>query len=120
MLNHTHNNNNIIKIIPQRHFEIHVFYYTSRSKSIGEGGNCTLLKIAARLRGPGNSDRKTVEMEYTEKNKLCVEQYEALIREKYKEPIDGKFEDATASIFEGLKQPEDEESSDDSELEPSG
>ena len=42
---------------------------------------------------------------------LCVEQYEALIREKYKEPIDGKFEDATA------KQPEDEESSDDSELE---
>ena len=59
----------------------------------------------------------TVEMEYTEKNKLCVEQYEALIREKYKEPIDGRFEDATASILEGLKQPEDEENSDNSELE---
>ena len=48
---------------------------------------------------------------------LGVEQYEALTREKYQEPIDGKFEDATASIFEGLKQPQDEESSEDSELE---
>ena len=28
-----------------------------RSKSIGEGGNCTLSKIAARSRGAGNSDR---------------------------------------------------------------
>ena len=48
---------------------------------------------------------------------ICVEQYEALFIERHKEPIDGKFEDATASILEGLKQPEDEESSGDSELE---
>ena len=33
------------------------------------------------------------------------------------EPINGIFEDATASILEGLKQSEHEESSDDSELE---
>ena len=56
----------------------------------------------------------TVKKEYTEKNKRCVEQYEALIREKYKLPIDGRFE---ASILDGLKKHEDEESSDDSELE---
>ena len=56
-------------------------------------------------------------MEYNEKNKLCVEQYEALVWEKYKEPIDGVFEDATASILKGLNQSEDEECSDDSEVE---
>ena len=34
---------------------------------------------------------------------VIVEQYEALIREKYKELIDGKFEDATASILKRAK-----------------
>lgn len=46
--------------------------------------------------------------------------HEALIREKYKEPVDRKFEDAFAAILDGLQLlvSEDEESSDDSELEP--
>ena len=56
----------------------------------------------------------TTEMECSEKNKLCIKQYETLVREKYKEPIDGMFEDATASIFKGLDQ---SECSDNSELE---
>ena len=59
----------------------------------------------------------TIEMEYNEKNKLCVEQYESLVREMYKEPIDGVFEGATASILKGLDQSKDEEHSDDSEVE---
>ena len=58
----------------------------------------------------------TIEMEHTEKSQLCIKKYEALIREKYKEPVDGNFEDATAAILE-LQLSEDEESSDDSELE---
>ena len=59
----------------------------------------------------------TIEMEHTEKCQLCIKKYEALIREKYKESVDGKFEDATAAILDGLQLSEDEESSDDSELE---
>ena len=33
--------------------------------------------------------------------------WEALVGEKYKEPVDGKFEDATDSILQRLKEPED-------------
>ena len=59
----------------------------------------------------------TIEMEHTEKSQLCIKKCEALLQEKYKEPVDGKFEDATATILDGLKLSEDEENSDDSELE---
>ena len=41
----------------------------------------------------------TIEMEHTEKSQLCIKKYEALLQEKYKEPVDGKFEDATAAIL---------------------
>ena len=48
-----------------------------------------------------------VEMELTEKNQQCLDKYETLVGEKYKEPVDGKFEDATDSILQRLKEPED-------------
>ena len=58
---------------------------------------------------------------YTEKSQLYmyIKKYQALIWEKYtyKEPVDGKFEDATAAIFDGLQLSEAKENSDDSELE---
>ncbi len=40
-----------------------------------------------------------VEMDFTERNKLSIEKYEALVKERYKEPVEGKFEDATAAIL---------------------
>ena len=53
----------------------------------------------------------TVEMDFSEDNKISILKYEALVNERYKEPIDGKFEDATQSILEGLKLASDEEDS---------
>ena len=49
----------------------------------------------------------TVEMDLTEKNQQCLDRYKTLVGEKYKEPVDGKFEDATDSILQRLKEPED-------------
>ena len=45
----------------------------------------------------------TVEMDITEENVQAMKKYEALVEEYYKEPIDGKFEDATAAILQSLK-----------------
>ena len=48
-------------------------------------------------------------MELTAKNQQCLE--------KYKEGVDGKFEDATDSILQRLKEPEDQEyTGDDTDL----
>ena len=33
---------------------------------------------------------------------LCIKKYEVLIWERYKEPVDGDFEDASAAIVDGL------------------
>ena len=41
-------------------------------------------------------------MEQNEENKLALGKYESLVKEHYKEPIDGEFDDATASILEGI------------------
>ena len=49
----------------------------------------------------------TVEMDLIEKNRQCLDKYETLVGEKYKEPVDGKFEDATDSILQRLKEPEE-------------
>ena len=46
----------------------------------------------------------TVEMDLTGQ---CLDKYETLVGDKYKEPVDGKFEDATDSILQRLKEPED-------------
>ena len=59
----------------------------------------------------------TIKTEHTEKSQLYIKKYEALIWKKYKEPVDGKFEDPTAAIFDGLQLSEAEENSDNSELE---
>ena len=53
-------------------------------------------------------------MELTEKNRQCLDKYETLVGEKYEEPVDGKFEVATNSILQRLKEPED--SGDDTDL----
>ena len=36
-----------------------------------------------------------------------TDKYETLVDEKYKEPVDGNFEDVTDSILQRLKKPED-------------
>ena len=41
----------------------------------------------------------TVEIDISEENVLAMEKYNALIEGYYQEPMDGKFPDATASIF---------------------
>ena len=46
-------------------------------------------------------------LDLTEKNQQCLDRYETVVGEKYKEPVDGKFEDATDSILQKLKEPED-------------
>ena len=47
----------------------------------------------------------TVEMDLTEKNRQCLDKYMYVtqVGEKYKELVDGKFEDATDSILQRLK-----------------
>ena len=44
----------------------------------------------------------TVEMDLSEKNQQCLDKQETL-----EEPVDGKFEYATDSILQRLKEPED-------------
>ena len=44
---------------------------------------------------------------WLKKNQQCLDRYETVVGEKYKEPVDGKFEDATDSILQRLKEPED-------------
>ena len=41
----------------------------------------------------------TVEMDLSKKKRQCLDKYETLVGEKYKEPVDGKFEDATDCIL---------------------
>ena len=48
-----------------------------------------------------------LEMDLSEKNRQCLDKYKTLVGEKYREPVDGKFEDATESILQRLKEPED-------------
>ena len=48
------------------------------------------------------------------KHRLCLDKYDTLVGEKYKEPVNGKFEDATDSMLQRLKEPED--SADDKDL----
>ena len=58
----------------------------------------------------------TVRMYNSKKNQLYLEKYKLLVGEKYKEPVDGNFEDATSSILRRLDvQDEDEESESESD-----
>ena len=60
-------------------------------------------------------------LEMTDKNSLAIDCYEQLVSDKYQEPVEGKFPDATQQILEAMKSPSDDEldcSSDSSESEP--
>ena len=60
----------------------------------------------------------TIAMECSDKNQLYIKKYESLVSEKYKEPVEGRFEDATADILRRINAdhgedeivPEDEDS----------
>ena len=54
----------------------------------------------------------TVEMDFTDKNKLCLDNYESLVNE---EPVDGKFENETRAILREII--DDSGDSGDSDLE---
>ena len=43
-----------------------------------------------------------MEMADTEENRLALAKYEAMTAERYTEPVDGKYQDATAAILAGL------------------
>ena len=45
----------------------------------------------------------TMEMADTEENRLAMAKCETITTERYKEPVDGKYKDATAVILAGLE-----------------
>ena len=65
----------------------------------------------------------TIAMECSDKNQLYIKKYESLVSEKYKEPVEGRFEAATADILRRINAdhgedeivPEDEDSNSSSE-----
>ena len=50
-----------------------------------------------------------VKMECNSQNKDALSRYEALVNQYYKEPVDGKFEDVTATILNDIDSDTDEE-----------
>ena len=48
-------------------------------------------------------------MECNSQNKDALSRYEALVNQYYKEPVDGKFEDVTATILNNIDSDTDEE-----------
>ena len=48
-------------------------------------------------------------MECNSQNKDALTRYKALVHQYYKEPVDGKFEDVTASILNDIDLDTDEE-----------
>ena len=59
----------------------------------------------------------TLAMECSELNELHIKQYESLVKEKYKEPVEGQFEDATAHILQKINEDDGELDSEDSDME---
>ena len=59
----------------------------------------------------------SVEMQLTNENSVVIRKYEALVREQYKEPIDGVFEDATDVILKELMSSDEEQTETDSDFE---
>lgn len=60
-----------------------------------------------------------VEMPSSEKNELAIRTFQELVMEKYKEPVDNKFEDATSAILTKLgctHEGEDSDSSGDMDI----
>lgn len=46
----------------------------------------------------------TITMEYSDKNQAAISKYKELVGKHYKEPVDGKFEDITATVLQELEQ----------------
>ncbi len=55
----------------------------------------------------------TVQMAFDDKNKDVLTKYDKIVYETYKEPIDGRFEDATAAILKDIYDSEEEDDEDD-------
>ena len=48
-------------------------------------------------------------MECSGINQLYIKEHESLVKEKYKEPVEGQFEDATANILQKIHDKDDGE-----------
>ena len=59
-----------------------------------------------------------VTMLYSPANKEVMIMYEDLVNKRYKEPQDGKFEDATKEILEAVSGDSDTDEDEDEEMEP--
>ena len=59
-----------------------------------------------------------VMMPYSPANKEAMIMYEDLVNKRYKEPQDGKFEDATKEILEAVSGNSDTDEDEDEEMEP--
>ena len=59
-----------------------------------------------------------VTMLYSPANKEAMIMYENLVNKRYKEPQDGKFEDATKEILEAVSGDSDTDEDEDEEMEP--
>ena len=57
----------------------------------------------------------TVTMNYSQENVRAMAEYTRLIQEKYEEPTDGHFPDATQTILDSLKFLSDDEEADDTD-----
>ena len=57
-------------------------------------------------------------MPYSLANKEAMNMYEDLVNKRYKEPQDGKFEDATKEIIEAVSCDSDADYDEDEEMEP--
>ena len=49
----------------------------------------------------------TLTMECSGINQLYIKEYESLVKKKYKEPVEGQFEDATADILQKIHDEDD-------------
>jgi len=92
---------------PQRSVKVHLLHHFIRCKSRHNGYGYSPLKVASSAGWLRNPNQVTVEMDLTEKNRQCLDKYETQVGEKYKETVDGKFEGATDSMLQRLKEPED-------------
>ena len=57
----------------------------------------------------------TVTMNYSQENVSVMAEYTRFIQEKYEEPTDGHFPDATQTILDSLKSLSDDEEADDTD-----
>ena len=48
-------------------------------------------------------------MEFSALHQKALSRYDELVRQSYKEPVDGKFDDITDSVLEAIENSSDEE-----------